>query len=70
MIQLNNKYTMDGKIPIHIAEFSGCSEDTTGRGAWNGRFSERSGNTARKVSVKEHIRKYSRADSKQGRFGF
>jgi deoxyribodipyrimidine photo-lyase len=75
MIQLNNKYAMDGRNPN---SYSGIF--------WVlGRYDRPSGperpifgkirymssqNTARKVSMKEYIRKYSGADSKQGRFGF
>ncbi len=76
MIQLNNKYAVDGRNPnSYSGIFWELGRYDRPRGPerpifWKIRYMS-SQNTARKVSVKEYVHKYcGAADSKQERFGF
>lgn len=75
MIQLNNKYAVDGRNPnSYSGIFWVLGRYDRPWGPERPIFGKirymSSQNTARKVSVKGHIRKYSGADSKQEHFGF
>jgi hypothetical protein len=65
MIHLNNKYALDGRNPNSYSRIFWCWDAMTGRGDQSGLFSipcKSSQNTARKVFVKNYIRKYSAED--------
>lgn len=73
MIQLNNKYALDGRNPnSYSGIFWVLGRYDRPWGPERPIFGKirymSSQNTARKVSVKEYVRKYSGADSKQERF--